>query len=142
MNAHVQRAIYSVFGEKIMAKILLVEDDADFALAVTEILAENGHHVTHFDDGRQALDELGQNKYDLIVLDWNLPNLSGHAVLETYRVYGGLTPVIMMTGMGSIDHKVQGLDAGADDYLCKPFDLHELVIRVRSILRRWGEVYA
>jgi DNA-binding response OmpR family regulator len=78
----------------------------------------------------------------LIVLDWNLPNLSGHAVLETYRVYGGLTPVIMMTGMGSIDHKVQGLDAGADDYLCKPFDLHELVIRVRSILRRWGEVYA
>lgn len=123
-----------------MAKILLVDDDDDMATIVIDALTENGHSVKHMSDGNDAWEELGLRFYDLLILDWNLPGLSGHAVLQKYRRIGGRTP-IMVTGMSSIENKVMGLEAGADDYVSKPFALPDLVIRVRSLLRRINHVY-
>jgi DNA-binding response OmpR family regulator len=84
----------------------------------------------------QASDYLAQLKYDLVVLDWGLPNRNGVDVLREFRSAGGVTPVLLLTGKGKIAEKEEGLDAGADDYLTKPFDIKELSARIRALLRR------
>ncbi len=123
------------FSEEV-AKILLVEDDIDLGERIVQWLKHDHHTVEMISDGRQASDYLAQLKYDLIVLDWGLPNKDGIDVLSDFRNSGGSTPVLLLTGKGAISEKERGLDAGADDYLTKPFDIKELSARIRALLRR------
>lgn len=119
-----------------MAKILLVEDDIDLTSTMSDFLEHEGYTVEHAGDGAEADFRLSSFKYDLIMLDWNLPKMSGLDVLKNYRKSGGRTPVLMLTGRGGLSDKESGLDTGADDYLSKPFHLTELSARLRALLRR------
>ncbi|MCC7531608.1 MAG: response regulator transcription factor [Candidatus Melainabacteria bacterium] len=119
-----------------MAKILLVEDDEDLAETISDSLSDEHHTVETFHDGLDGRNTLKMNEYEVIILDWDLPGMTGIDILKKYRADGGTTPVIMLTGKGELAEKEQGLDSGADDYLTKPFHLKELAARVRSLLRR------
>ncbi len=119
-----------------MAKVLLVEDDEDLAVTISDMLKDEHHTVDTIHDGLDAMEVLKSQTYEVIVLDWDLPGKSGISILREFRTAGGGTPVIMLTGMSEISQKEQGLDSGADDYLTKPFHLKELAARVRSLLRR------
>lgn len=119
-----------------MAKILIVEDDKALCGTVEKWLTFEHHLVEVVDNGEAALENLKFYKYDLVVLDVNLPKLSGLDVCKQFRETGGSTPILMLTGKDAIDDKERGLDAGADDYLTKPFHLKELSARVRALLRR------
>ena len=115
---------------------MLVEDDEDLAVTVSDMLNDERHTVDTTHNGLDAMELLKNQTYEVIVLNWNLPGLTGIEILKKFRAAGGGTPVIMLTGKGEIAEKEQGLDSGADDYLTKPFDLKELAARVRSLLRR------
>lgn len=119
-----------------MAKLLLVEDDKDLASTIEAELQLERHTVDMFHDGLDGLEALKASVYDAAILDWDLPGLSGVEILAKFREQGGLTPVIMLTGKNEISDKTTGLDAGADDYLTKPFNSRELAARIRSLLRR------
>lgn len=119
-----------------MAKILLVEDDNALAEVTKFGLESQGHMVQVALNGQIALDNLTINKYDLIILDWMMPGVTGIDVLESYRRGGGKVPVLMLTAKSLLEDKERGLDAGADDYLTKPFEHRELQARVRALLRR------
>ena len=119
-----------------MAKILLVEDDASLAEVTRFGLQAQGHMVQVASDGRQALDNLVINKYDLIILDWMMPGMTGLEVLTSYRQSGGKLPVLLLTAKTLLEDKERGLDSGADDYLTKPFEHRELQARIRALLRR------
>lgn len=119
-----------------MAKILIVEDDAHLLEDVVDWLQFEQHTVESVKDGKEGDERLRFYKYDLVILDWELPGMHGIEVCSRYRAGGGLTPILMLTGKGHINDKEQGLDAGADDYLTKPFHLKELSARVRALLRR------
>jgi DNA-binding response OmpR family regulator len=119
-----------------MAKILLVDDDIELTVVIAGWLASENHLVEVVHDGSEALDRLRACQYDVILLDWTLPEMEGIEVLKTYRDEGGSTPVIMLTGKRAVVEKTEGLDTGADDYLTKPFHMDELAARIRSILRR------
>lgn len=119
-----------------MAKILVVEDDQLLGATVEQSLLQEQHQVDLVRDGVLALDHLKTIEYDLTVLDWQLPGLSGIDICRRYRSGGGRMPIIMLTAMSKIDNKELGLDSGADDYLTKPFELRELKARIRSLLRR------
>ena len=119
-----------------MAKILLVEDDLDLAQMVVEWLTFEHHSVELVADGQEGMDRLRLCQYDAVILDWGLPQMSGTEILRAYRAEGGNTPIIMLTGKGSVSEKETGLDSGADDYLTKPFNMKELSARMRALLRR------
>ncbi|MBX9573152.1 MAG: response regulator transcription factor [Candidatus Obscuribacterales bacterium] len=119
-----------------MAKILIVEDNEDLANTVRTFLMFEHHTVEHLVDGQEASDHLRTFQYELIILDWSLPNLSGLDILKRFRSLGGTTPVLMLTGHDTVSEKEAGLDSGADDYLTKPFHMKELGARVRALLRR------
>ena len=121
------------------AKILLVEDDVANALTVKEWLLLEHHNVDVAFTGNQALDYLKAFTYDLLILDWQLPGPSGLQICKAYKSQTS-GPVMMLTGMTSIEQRVEGLEAGADDYLVKPFDMRELLARVKSLLRRLAEL--
>lgn len=119
-----------------MAKILLVEDDSDIALAVLEWLRNASHKVDHAPTGREGRARLRSDTYDLVLLDWNLPDMSGIDILRFYRSEGGRTPVIFVTSSDSIDQKEIAYGAGGDDFLSKPYSLRELTLKVDALLRR------
>jgi len=119
-----------------MAKILLVEDEPGLSGAIKEWLTDECHLVELAETGKQALERLGSTQYDIILLDWMLPELSGIEVCRSYRSQGGAAPVIMLTAKKSLLSKEVGLDSGADDYLTKPFHLRELSARIRALTRR------
>jgi DNA-binding response OmpR family regulator len=119
-----------------MAKVLLVEDDKDLANMVRTFLLFEHHAVESLFDGKGAVEHLKAYPYDIIILDWELPERSGIEILKEYRQRGGTTPILMLTGKGALEDKETGLDAGADDYLPKPFEMRELGARVRALLRR------
>ncbi|MCC7529203.1 MAG: response regulator transcription factor [Candidatus Melainabacteria bacterium] len=119
-----------------MAKILIIEDDKDLAEVLRFTLSNKGHSVQSLSGGKDALSMLRVYKYDLIILDWMMPDVSGVDVLKGFRESGGKTPVLMLTAKTTIDDKEKALDLGADDYLTKPFDSRELLARVRALLRR------
>jgi OmpR-family two-component system manganese-sensing response regulator len=119
-----------------MAKILVVEDDADVAATIKTFLLFEKHTIEMIANGTEAHEHLKAYPYDLIILDWHLPGMSGVDVCKEYRNRRGSTPILMLTGKNKIDEKEIGLNSGADDYLTKPFDLRELGARVRAILRR------
>jgi OmpR-family two-component system manganese-sensing response regulator len=119
-----------------VAKILLAEDDKELAELLTFSLEKSGHMVQQVHDGRECSLYLSSCKYDLIILDWMMPHLSGLEVCRNYRKDGGKTPILMLTAKSTIDDRETGLDSGVDDYLVKPFDQRELSARVRALLRR------
>jgi Response regulators consisting of a CheY-like receiver domain and a winged-helix DNA-binding domain len=119
-----------------MAKILIVEDDLAVCGVIESWLTFERHVVECAQTGEHALQLLAEFPYDAIILDWGLPDTSGIEVLREFRSKGGRTPVLLLTGKGSVREKEEGLDGGADDYLTKPFDVKELSARVRALLRR------
>jgi DNA-binding response OmpR family regulator len=123
-----------------MAKILLVEDDRDLSGMIVDWLKFEHHIVEAVYDGEGAVNMLKSYQFDAIILDWQLPKIEGVEVLRNFRTSGGQTPVLMLTGKGAIANKEMGLDAGADDYLTKPFHMKELSARLRALLRRPGGV--
>ena len=119
-----------------MAKFLVVEDDPLVAQTVLDWL-ESEHHVGELaEDGPEGMDRLKLYLYDIAILDWQLPGITGLEICRAYRRQGGKTPILMLTGQSAIADKEAGLDAGADDYLTKPFHIRELAARVRALLRR------
>jgi DNA-binding response OmpR family regulator len=119
-----------------MAKILLVEDDIELLETLKIWLGNEGFELESSTDGESALAILRMSAFDVIVLDWDLPGISGLDVLKSYRKGGGEAPIIFLTGKAEIDDKEAGLDSGADDYLTKPFKVKELSARLRALLRR------
>jgi DNA-binding response OmpR family regulator len=116
--------------------VLLVEDDPLLGEGVRHALSREGHSVTWAKDGEEALAAAATQTYSCILLDLRMPQLSGLAVLKRLRAQGNRTPVIIVTASELPGQKIEGLDAGADDYLVKPFDLEELLARVRAQIRR------
>ena len=121
-------------------QLLLVEDDATMQATLQRSLARRGMAVTALGDGRAVLAEWRARPPDAVVLDLTLPGLDGLQVLEQARAAGLRTPVLLLTARGTVGDRVLGLNAGADDYLPKPFDLDELEARLRALVRRSGDV--
>ena len=119
-------------------RVLVVEDDAMIGAAVQRGLRQEGYAVDWTQDGQAAFLALKDGKYDLVVLDLGLPRKSGLELLNEIRREKNLVPVLIITARDGVSDRVSGLDAGADDYLVKPFDLDELAARVRALLRRRG----
>ncbi|HEY8564614.1 MAG TPA: response regulator transcription factor [Beijerinckiaceae bacterium] len=117
-------------------RLLLVEDTHDLGEAMQTVLHRAGHAVDWVQNGVEAIERLGAQPFDLVVLDIMLPGRSGFEVLSGLRARQDRTPVLVVTARSQIDDKVSLLDLGADDYLVKPFDLRELEARVRALLRR------
>ena len=121
-----------------MIRILIVEDETPIANLIDWNLTDCGYQCTRVHDGLAAADLIEQNSYDLVLLDIMLPGADGFALMDQLRPTQ--TPVIFITARGSVADRVQGLRAGADDYLVKPFEIVELLARVESVLRRAGKV--
>jgi len=121
-------------------RILVVEDDERMADMLHRSLQEQGYAVDVVHDGEQALYQAAVNAYDAVVLDVSLPRRDGFAVAQHLRATGSRVPVLMLTARDSLRDRVAGLDAGADDYLTKPFELEELFARLRALLRRMPEM--
>ena len=119
-----------------MAKILLVDDNTDLADNVRQWLIMEKHQVDYCSDGQAGLDYLRTYEYDLVIMDWAMPKMTGIEVLRQFRSLGKTTPVLILTGRRTLDDKEEGLDSGADDYLTKPFEMRELAARARALLRR------
>ena len=117
-------------------KVLVVDDEPGVRAALQRALALERHEVSLAEDGQQALDALAESAVDAIVLDVMMPRVDGLEVCRRLRAAGDRTPVLMLTARDAIDDRVDGLDAGADDYLVKPFALRELNARLRALLRR------
>ncbi|MCS5715702.1 response regulator transcription factor [Herbiconiux sp. CPCC 205716] len=118
------------------ARILLVEDDARLAQLLEQLLAGEGYDTVLARDGQRALHEGLTQEFDVVVLDRGLPVLEGLEVLTRLRSRGILTPALVLSALGNPADRVEGLDRGAEDYLAKPFDIDELLARVRALLRR------
>jgi len=117
-------------------RLLLVEDDALLGDGISASLRQEGYAVDWVRDGEAAVQACGTDQFDLIVLDLGLPRLPGLDVLRRLRQRGDTTPVLILTAYDAVADRVQGLDAGADDYLVKPFDIDELAARLRALARR------
>jgi DNA-binding response OmpR family regulator len=118
------------------ARILIAEDDANIRLGLVATLESEGYDVVAASDGAQALKLYPQSKYDLVVLDVMMPKASGYDVCRELRATGAVVPVLFLTAKGEEVDKVVGLKLGADDYVVKPFGVHELLARVEALLRR------
>jgi DNA-binding response OmpR family regulator len=117
-------------------RVLVVEDDRMIAKGLHTALRQDGYAVDGVSDGRSASEALRSSKFDLVLLDLGLPGRDGLEVLRDLRRRGDATPVIIVTARDDIENRIEGLDAGADDYIVKPFDLDEVAARMRSVLRR------
>ena len=117
-------------------RVLVIEDDTTLGHALQEFLADQGYAVDWLTDGTTVPGALAAQPYDLLLLDLNLPGMNGLDVLRQLRQDGNQVPVLILTARGGLDDRVAGLDAGADDYVTKPFDLPELAARVRAFGRR------
>lgn len=121
------------------ARILVVDDEPAVQSALSRALTLERYDVAQAIDGRQALERLADAVYDAVILDIAMPQVNGLEVCRRLRDGGDRTPVLMLTAREQVDDRVAGLDAGADDYLVKPFALRELLARLRALLRRAGE---
>ena len=121
-------------------RLLLVEDQSDAAKILAKGLREQSYAVDIAPDGEAALYQAGINDYDLILMDVMLPRRNGIDVCQNLRARGSAVPILMLTARDTVQHRIQGLDSGADDYMVKPFDFHELLARIRALLRRGSEL--
>lgn len=121
-------------------RILICEDEIDLADGLSTILKGNKYSVDVVYDGEEALNYLEAENYDAVILDIMMPKVDGITVLKTIRENGNSIPVIMLTAKSQLDDKIIGLDSGADDYLTKPFEVKELLARLRAITRRKDNV--
>lgn len=119
-------------------RILVAEDECSLADVISKRLKREGYAVDTVYDGEAAYDFLEGTEYDIALLDIMMPKMDGLEVLERYRASGGSAPVIFITAKDALSDRVDGLDAGADDYIIKPFSFDELLARIRSVLRRAG----
>jgi two-component system, OmpR family, response regulator MprA len=119
-----------------MTRVLIVDDEPAVRAALDRALRLDGYEITLAADGREALDSLADTRHDAVVLDVAMPGIDGLQVCRRLRDAGDRTPVLMLTARDAVDDRVAGLDAGADDYLVKPFALKELKARLRALLRR------
>lgn len=119
-----------------MARVLIVDDDEELAERLHLWLTHEEHDCEMVQNGAEALNLLKSKEYELVILDWDLPGMPGIDVCKNFRAAGGITPVLLLTGHTNMSDKEQGFDAGADDYLTKPFHLKELSARVKAIIRR------
>jgi DNA-binding response OmpR family regulator len=119
-----------------MARILVVEDDEDLSERLKDWLVFQKHIVETAHDGNEALEQMEFGQWDVIVLDWHLPGMDGPDVCKLYRSKGGGTPILMLTGRDGSAAKVAGLQAGANDFLPKPFHLKELSERLNTLLQK------
>ncbi|MEW6498397.1 MAG: two-component system response regulator RppA, partial [Cyanobacteriota bacterium] len=117
-------------------RILLVDDEVELTDPLSRLLTREGYGVDVAYDGMSGSELASGGNYDLLILDWMLPKRSGLEICQQLRSQGQTTPVLFLTAKDTLDDRVQGLDAGADDYLVKPFELRELLARVRALLRR------
>ncbi|MBD2256964.1 two-component system response regulator RppA [Pseudanabaena sp. FACHB-2040] len=117
-------------------KILLVDDEVELTDPLSRLLTREGYTVDIARDGESGWEMVFQGGYDLLILDWMLPGINGLEICQRARSQGHTTPVLFLTAKDTVDDRVAGLDAGADDYLVKPFELRELLARVRALLRR------
>jgi two-component system, OmpR family, manganese sensing response regulator len=117
-------------------RILLVDDELELTTPLSRLLKREGYHVDIAVNGSDGENLAKQSQYDLLILDWMLPQKNGLEICQTLRSQGITTPVLFLTAKDTLDDRVLGLDAGADDYLVKPFELRELLARVRALLRR------
>lgn len=117
-------------------RILYVEDDPEIAEYVAQGLREEGYLVELAADGHRGAHALSASPWDLVILDWWLPGPDGYSLLSEFRKSGKTTPVLFLTARDAVEQRVEGLQAGADDYLCKPFAFEELLARVQALLRR------
>lgn len=117
-----------------LPRLLYVEDEPDIAAIVSEVLAEH-YRVDHVADGTIALERALRRRYEVMLVDRRLPGLSGTDLVQAVRAAHIQTPILMLTALGSVDDRVDGLDLGADDYLVKPFDFAELLARLRALRR-------
>ena len=119
-------------------RVLLVEDDPDIATFLMKGLSEQSYALDHVSDGESALDQTSFIPYDAIILDWMIPSPDGMEVCRRLREEGSAVPILVLTARDAVSDKIVGLDAGADDYLTKPFDFAELLARLRALIRRGG----
>lgn len=117
-------------------RILLVDDETELTEPLGRVLSREGYEVDVADNGNKGMGLALTKEYDLLILDWMLPEKSGIEMCRELRSQGKTTPVLFLTAKDTVDDRVMGLDAGADDYLMKPFELRELLARVRALLRR------
>lgn len=117
-------------------RILIIEDDDEIAEFVARGLREEGYTAERAADAEDGWHALRSGEWDLVVLDWWLPGADGLSLLRRYRQSRGEVPVLFLTARDAVNDRVRGLDGGADDYLCKPFDFEELLARVRALIRR------
>ena len=125
-----------------MMKLLLAEDTRDLNRALTAVLSHEQYEVDSVYDGEEALQYIDNGSYDAVILDIMMPRKNGMQVLAEMRAKKNLTPVLLLTAKAEVDDRVAGLDAGADDYLTKPFAMKELLARVRSMTRRHSDYSA
>jgi DNA-binding response OmpR family regulator len=119
-----------------MPRILIIEDEEKMARMLARVLREEGHVAETAGDGRTGLSRALDDTFDLLIVDWMLPERSGVQIVRGLRAAEVYTPVLMLTARGQVEDRVEGLDAGANDYLPKPFALPELLARVRALTRR------
>lgn len=117
-------------------KILIAEDERKIAQALKKGLEENGYYIELAYDGAIGKRLFFANKYDLIILDINLPEINGYELCKQIRSHNQQIPVLMLTALSTTDDKIEGFDVGADDYLIKPFEFKELLVRIRALLKR------
>jgi DNA-binding response OmpR family regulator len=121
------------------SRILVVEDEPRISDFLVRGLTEEGYRVEHASDGLSGWAALQNGSWDLVLLDWWLPGEDGIQILRRFRQRNRTTPVLLLTARDAVPQRVEGLDAGADDYLCKPFSFDELIARIRVLLRRAGQ---
>lgn len=121
-------------------RVILVEDNLSLAKGIENALTDMGHAVDHLDDGIDADAFLQRQSGDVAIIDINLPRLTGIEIIRRLRARSDAIPVLILTARGKTSERVEGLDAGADDYLIKPFDMAELVARLRALARRRPQV--
>ena len=117
-------------------KLLLAEDEVDLARALVAVLQHSGYEVEAVENGEEAVDKARESAYDCMIFDIMMPKLNGIEALKKIRASGNVAPVIFLTAKSEVDDRIAGLDAGADDYLTKPFAMGELLARIRSLTRR------
>ncbi len=117
-------------------KILIVEDEVKIAQALQKGLTENGYYIEVAFDGIVGKKMFLSHSYDLVILDINIPGINGYELCKDIRNHNQHIPVIMLTAMNTTDDKIEGFDAGADDYIIKPFEFKELLVRIRALLKR------